>query len=361
MSFYAIGEPEYKTSNWYRNIMDGLISEKRQKRFSLTLLDTIDELQLHTVSNEDVMFVVGTNSEWLTKVIKVCESFFDNRVIVLGNHENNLSCGRYSTVTADIVRDIQVLYNYLTSYNKTRIAMYGINPDSASDAFRKNSFLSCGASEKDLFYNAGSLSQCYENFLQKIDNYDAVICANDYAAISLMRYLKNERRIFVTSCGGGTLLSHFFSPCITHTWIDFQAFGKAGLELSRILQKNKNVNSMNIYLSSTFFVGETTDYLPLTKEFAPNISSISKENDAFYSDSEIDEMLKIELLLNSCDKVDLFIVERLLHGATYPQIAEELFMSINGVKYKLKNMFRICQVSSKVELVALLSKYINNY
>ena len=361
MTFYAIGEPEYKTSNWYRHILDGLINEKRQKRFTLTLLENIDELNSHTLTDEDVIFVIGTNSEWLIKIIKVCELFFDTRVIVLGNHESNLSNGRYSVVTTDVARDIHVLYNYLKSHNKTRIAMYGINPDSASDTFRKNSFLSCGTSEEDLFYNNGSLSQCFENFLARIDDYDAVICANDYAAISLIRYLKGEKHIFITSCGGGILLSHFFSPRITHTLIDFQDFGKAGFELSRILQKNKHVNSIKIYLTSTFQVGETTDNLPLTKECTSYAVDIQKDTDAFYSDTEIDEMLRIELLLNSCDKVDLFILEHLLKGATYPKIAEELFMSINGVKYKLKNMFKICQVSTKTEFVALLSKYINNY
>ena len=360
MSFYAIGEPVYKNSNWYRNIMDGLISEKRQKRFSLTILDTLEELNDHTITDGDVIFVVGTNSAWLAKIIKVCEAYFDNRVIVLGNHQNTPSSGRYSTVTADIVRDVQILYNYLTSHGKARIAMYGINPDSTSDAFRKNSFLSCGADEKDLFYNDGSLLQCYESFLEHIDNYDAVICANDYAAISLVRYLK-DRPIFITSCSGGTLLSQFFSPSITHTWIDFQSFGKAGFELSRILRKNKNVNSVNIYLSSTFFIGESTDFLPLAEELMPNISNINKESDAFYSDLEIDEMLKIELLLASCDKTDTLIIERLLQGVTYQKIAEEFFMSINGVKYKLSNMFRICQVSSKAEFIALLNKYINKY
>ena len=114
-------------------------------------------------------------------------------------------------------------------------------------------------------------------------------------------------------------------------------------------------------MASTFQVGETTDSLPLTKECTSYAVDIQKDTDAFYSDTEIDEMLRIELLLNSCDKVDLFILEHLLKGATYPKIAEELFMSINGVKYKLKNMFKICQVSTKTEFVALLSKYINNY
>ena len=78
MTFYAIGEPEYKTSNWYKRIWDGLMNEKRQKRFSLTMLESIDELHLFPLSQEDVIFVIGTNSEWLDKTILLCESVFDN-------------------------------------------------------------------------------------------------------------------------------------------------------------------------------------------------------------------------------------------------------------------------------------------
>ena len=360
MSFYAIGEPEYKTSNWYRDIMEGLINEKRQKRFALTILDSIDELKHYTITGEDVIFIIGTNSEWLAKIIQICEAFFHNRVVVLGNHENRLCKGKYSIVTADIARDIQILYNYLVSYGKTRIAMYGINPDSTSDAFRKESFLSCGASEADLFYNAGSLSRCFEDFLKRIDDYDAVICVNDYAAISLVKYLKDKKKLYITSCGGGSLLSHFFSPCITHTWVDYLSFGKAGLDLCRILQKNSNVNSVNIYLSSSFTIGETTDSLPLVEESVPEINAVHKDNDTFYSDTEIDEMLRVETLLNSCDKDDFLILERILNNATYAQIAEELYMSTNGVKYKLKNMFTLCHVTSKTEFIELLNKYLKN-
>lgn len=359
MMFYAIGEPEYKTSNWYKDILDGLLSEKRQKRFSLTMLDTIDQLEECAITPEDIIFVIGTNSGWLDKTLQICEGVFDNRVIVLANHENRFSKGKYSIVTADITHSVQLLYNYLKLYGKQRIAMYGINPRSSSDAYRKRSFLLCGGKEKDLFYNTISLSQCYDEFAERAGEYDAVICVNDYAAISLTKHLPDYRQLFITSCGAGTLLSKFFTPSITHTRINYRAFGEAGLDLCRILQKNSNTNCVNIYLASDFVLGQTTELLPFVKEAMQEVQSIHKDDDKYYADLEIDEMIRVETLLNACDPSDLTILHGILAGKTYPSLAEELFMSINGVKYKLKNMFSLCGVRSRVEFVDLLKKYIH--
>ena len=98
----------------------------------------------------------------------------------------------------------------------------------------------------------------------------------------------------------------------------------------------------------------------MVEESVPEINAVHKDNDTFYSDAEIDEMLKVETLLNSCDKDDFLILERILNNATYAQIAEELYMSTNGVKYKLKNMFTLCHVASKTEFIELLNKYLKN-
>lgn len=358
MMFYTIGEPEYKTSSWYKSILDGLLSEKRQKRFLLTILDSIDVLDSTRVTPEDIIFVIGTNSQWLERTLRVCESIFDNRVIVLANHENRFSKGKYSIVTADITHSVQLLYNYLQLHGKTRIAMYGINPRSSSDAYRKRSFLLCGGQETDLFYNTISLSQCYDDFSDAAKNYDAVICVNDYAAISLTRHLPDHRQMFITSCGAGTLLSGFFKPSITHTRINYESFGKAGLDLCRILQKNSSANSVNIYLASDFVPGDTTCHLPFVKEAMQEVQGIQKNDKKYYSDLEIDEMIKVETLLNSCDQADLQLLRGIMAGKTYVTLAEDLFMSTNGIKYKLKNMFQLCGVSARVEFVDLLKKYI---
>ena len=110
MAFFVISEPEYKVSNWYKGIIDGLISEKRQKRLPLTLLNDCSELERLTIESKDVIFVIGTTSNWLNDILILCESIFDNRVILLGNHENPLFKGKYSIVTSDIAHNIQVLY-----------------------------------------------------------------------------------------------------------------------------------------------------------------------------------------------------------------------------------------------------------
>ena len=360
MSFYAIGEPEYGRSNWYANTLNGLIQELRKKRLTLTFLDNVTELEHHTIEEDDAIFLIGTNTKWLRKIIQACEPVFQNRVIVLSNinYDKKLYMGKFSIVTTDTTHDIQLLYNYLISYGKNRIALYGINPSSASDLFRKECFLSYNTSEEDVFYNSVSLSQCFEDFRQKLDLYDAVICANDYSAISLTKHLEDQKQIFITSCGGSTLLLNFFSPRITHTRIDYQSIGKAGFDLYNILKRNRNANSISIYISSCFSAGETTDYLPLSGKYVPETRSFLKENENFYSDPEVSEILKIDTLLNACDGNDFQILERLLNHVTYAQIAEELFMSTNGVKYKIKKMFQICQVASRQEFVTLLKKYL---
>lgn len=357
MSFYAIGEPECKSSNWYDDIVSGLMKEKRRKRFALIMLDSIDELEHHTIEDEDVIFVIGTNSGWLSRIIHICEVHFYNRVILLSDHENRLCSGKYSIVTSDVSHDIQVFYNYLLSCGKTRIALYGVVPDSGADHLRKKSFLSCGATEDDLFYNSESLSKCFEDFSCRANEYDAVICVSNYAAISLIRFLNGSRCPFVVSCGSGTLLTHFFSPSITHTHIDYLAFGRAAVNLCHILQNSDSIDSISIFLESKLSIGETTSNIPLTSKAVSETSISCNPTDKFYSDSEIDEMSKIEAMLNSCDEEDFLILDNLLNNMTYAQIAEKMYMSTNGVKYKTRKMFNMCDVSTKNELIGLLNKY----
>ena len=357
MTYYVIGEPEYETSNWYRSILDGLIAEKRQRRLSVVMLENVSALQSLLPEQEDVIFIIGTNSKWLDGIIELCEARFFNRCIVLGNHNRRL-CGRsYSIVTADIARDVRVLYGYLESLGCRRIALYGVNPESTSDAFKQESFLSCGGQEADIFRNNGSLAGCFDTLQQERTEYGGIICVNDYCAISLVRHLPESDSIPIVSCCG-TPLSGYFRPTITGMRIDYEAFGKAGLDLSRILQKNSNVNAVNIFLASSFCPGETTDGLPLPNRTVAAEPVTVKSADRFYSDPEIEEMLRVEALLSSCEPEDLELLHRLLAGETYAQIGEALFMSTNGIKYKLKGLCRQSGTQSRRELVGLLQKYL---
>ena len=69
-------------------------------------------------------------------------------------------------------------------------------------------------------------------------------------------------------------------------------------------------------------------------------------------------MLKIEKLLNLCDKAETDMLFALLKGSTYSELSEKFHMSVNGIKYKLNKFFELCQVKSKKEFSELLSRYI---
>ena len=265
---------------------------------------------------------------------------------------------KYSIVMTDIARHIYVLYTYLENHGKKRIALYGANPDSVPDFLKKESFVSCGGNKADIYENLCSLENCFENFKDKIHMYDGVICVNSYAAISLVRHMGNKyKKLYITSCSG-TSLTDIFTPSVTCTRTNYSAFGKAGVTLARMLIKNRNINSLTVKLSGEFFVGETTDFLPYKSIESKLDLYGEKETDTFYDDCEINEMINIEKLIDSCTKEDLAIINKLLKGKKYAEIAEEHYISENAVKYKLKNMFSECDVQSRKEFIDLLKKYI---
>ena len=356
MTFYVVGEPEYELSKWYMDIVSGIKHEQRQKRLNCEFLNNIKELGLADIGKDDVILVIGADSEWIDKITMICEALFDNRVIVLGNHERRLKGRKYSIVTTDISRNIKLLYDYLNRNGKKKIALYAINPQSASDLYKKESFMVYNASENDLFYNTVSLDECYKDFSRRIAEYDAVICVNDYAAISLINHLGDNRKIFITSCTGSKL-TKVYSPSITHTRTKEEGYAKAGIALSKMLTRNVEINSVDMYLASDFIVGETTDFIPFNNTENGGLGDVLKGDDVFYSDIEINQMIKIEKLLSVCKDEDFLILKMLLKNYSYNQIADELCFSLNGIKYRLKNMFEICGVRTKENLVNLLNQY----
>ncbi len=359
MTCFAIGEPSYKSSNWYKRIVNGILNEKRQKRFTLILLSRIEELKGFSITENDVLFVIGTGILWLDEITEIAKIYFGNRIIVLGNHTPGLKGKMYSVVTGDISKDIKTLYDYLLSSGKNRICLYGVNPNSVSDKFKEESFRNLCSCNDSVIYNNGSLSECFENFSKTESEFDACICVNDFAALSLVNRLKDKNSKFVVSYGESSLAT-MHSPSITHINSNLDNFASASIELAKLLCKNKSINSVIIYLSSTFIPGETTGFAPLEEYEDVGIKNeiTNSGDELFYSDEEVNRMIKIETLLTSLCDSDFIIVELLLDGKTYEEIAAKANMSVNGIKYKLKNMFEICRVKSKQEFIKLLEEYI---
>ena len=357
MAFYAISDPNYTNSRRYKRILNSFLDTAHKRRLDLTLLDGIDALSHHNFCDTDVLFLLSGRQNWLSEICSICEPIFDNRIIILNNFEQSSYIGKASIVSSDVHFNVQTLYHYLQYHGKKRIAMYAVNPNSSSDRFKREVFLTCGGKEKDIFYNREGFLHCYEQIASRLSDYDGVICVHDYSAISLISHLKDRGNLFITSCGETSLL-RTFTPSITHVENNYSSFGNTGFDLCHILLKNKDVNSVKIHIADNLILGETTDYLPLPKQVVPKLPDTKHSGFYFFSDPEVNEMVKVENLLDTCSEDDLLVIQSLLEQDTYAMIAEKLFLSINGVKYKLKKMFQICGVDSKAEFIELLGKYL---
>lgn len=359
MTFYVISEPGFSTGIWHYNIMDGLIELQRKKRLDFEFLTDTAALNRAAITESDTAFVIGTDNEWLGAVLPRLGRLFGNKVIVLGNH-NPILCGiKYSTVMTDVRESVTALYSYLKSHKKDNIALYGINPCSASDKLRRECFIDCGGKTSNLFYMRNSFAECFETFLRESERYDAIICVNDYAAISLIRHLGEsnaKNKFFIAACGSSRLSQHF-SPSLTHTESDYKKFAAAAYDIHRILHKSDDSNSVDIRLSCILNIGETTRFLPPQTEIY-DCPTADKQRDLYYSDVEVREMMSTEKLLALCDDADRRIIELILGGKSAARIAEILYLSQSAVKYKIKKMYKICDVESKDDFVSILNKYI---
>lgn len=78
----------------------------------------------------------------------------------------------------------------------------------------------------------------------------------------------------------------------------------------------------------------------------------------FFTDPEVQDLLALEKLLSRINDVDALIINRLSSNVAYEQISEEIFMSINGIKYRLNSLMKACNIKSRDDLIRIYNKYI---
>ena len=83
--FFILGEPAYTASSWYKHILDGILPEKRSKRFNLAIIDSIAETDNFRICDDDALFLVGSDPKWLEYVIDASWQNFSKSTMFFGN------------------------------------------------------------------------------------------------------------------------------------------------------------------------------------------------------------------------------------------------------------------------------------
>ncbi|MBQ9736328.1 MAG: LacI family DNA-binding transcriptional regulator [Clostridia bacterium] len=358
MTFYCLGEPSFTASSWHKRILDGLLEEIKRKRYDAVFLENGDALDALIPESDGVMLLIGTDAAWVSDTVSRCAERFGHRIVLLGNAERDTVSGRFSVVSADVSRNVQALYSYLLAAGGHTVALYGINPRSASDRFRKNAFLAAGGKEENVFYNETGLADCFTAFAREGHRFDAVLCANDLCAVSLLRALDGASMDapLVASCDE-TLLARRVRPSVTNLQTRYGDFGRAAIHLARLLVKNPTVSTAEALIESAIAPGDSTRHFPAPTQDNAEPAAPAVVRDGFYEDPEVSEMIKLEALLRTADENDLLILSRLIRGESYEKVAEAVFLSVGGIKYKLSRLCTACGFASKSEMLALFGKY----
>ena len=363
--------PEFKNAFWTKLSLKALSAEIKRKRYSALYLeaDSVREIDFDSVYEADekrLLLYVGHSVSGTPADLKYLS---DRGVhVLLFNYESEVLGGNCSKVLLNYRDGMQKIISYLHANKHDRIALFGINPNSATDLLKDSYFLEYlrehgGNPTRDIYYNYGSISGCFSRFAENHTDYNAVICANDIVALALMQDLKRigvrvPEDMYVTACGGSSMISTITSTTITTVSADQYELGRQAVLTYAYLYKNPCDVAITVKVEAKLTPRASTNYDAEMGEIP--FTSLTKQvpHVDFYDDPVIQSIFSIEALLLGSDDLDRGILEGILKGETYPTLAERLYTSENVISYRIKRMCKTTGCQKKSELCALLSPYL---
>ena len=342
---YILTEPNYSNSVWCKNFLNSLVEALRKNRIAFCeVFDTVP-------ADAETVFLISADYNWTKKTIKKLNRSNISPILIC-NHLETLTGCKYNCVSSDVYTSVKTLLTKISSDKKKKIALYGVNPNSIADIGKVDTLFSYKEQfDVKVYNNSGSLEECFLTFEKDKNEIDAVICTNDFVAISLVRNLNEDdlKRITVYSLTASSL-SQYYRDYITSVDIDYKQYGAAAVFLYKKLKKHSYISNITINLAWNGQENDTpTDSVQID---ADNTA------DTFYEDMQVCEMMKVEKILTVCDNLDKTILKGLLNNKTLEEIDEEVFMSENAVKYRIKKILSDCDIKDKTTLITLLKKYL---
>lgn len=351
-------DPSYSFSIWCTSMLQGLILCLKQKRLSFCRIDAPEQAP----PDCRCVFVVGADDLWVRAALTEVNRMGMTPILLCNQAYHTFDCN-YSTVCSDVPGSMRYLMRWLRENGWTRPMLYGINPLSISDQSRLDSFIASGGDPLGVFYNSGSMRNCYENLTASGSDFDAAICANCFVAISLVRRLRRddpERLKRMKIIGYQEIhLTELFARDICTLRLNSLEYGKAAVMLMEDLQKDPYLS--HIVMAVNWDLSELEGENPKPKAADPRAAKpLPTRRDVFYEDPELNEMMVLENLLYGSEEADREIVRGLLAGASYERIAEEGYMTVSTVKYRVKRMVGLCRLENRRQLLDLMKKYVPN-
>lgn len=355
-------DPSFSKSIWCVSMYDGLVAQLKLKRLAFQVVDNLSQL----APGSRFLFLIGADNTWVHSALEKANEMGVYPILLCNEAYHTFSFD-YSTVCSDVIGSMLHAVDSLRHMNRHRIALYGVNPQSIADQGRLEAYLTAiDEDQSHIFYNNGSLEQCYREFMDfsrtMESDFDAIICANSLTAISMIRRLKVEdpHRLEKLLIFGyqEVRLSALYDRYFHTIQLNFEEYGKAAVMILDNLKKNSNISHMIIAIK---WDNTAIDNLRGKKDRHRGLEfdrSLPAPKDVFYEDEEINEMMLLEKLLYESEELDRQIIQHLLAGSSYEQIAEKSYLTVSTVKYRVKKMVSHCRLKNRTQLLELLRRYI---
>ncbi|MBR4865896.1 MAG: substrate-binding domain-containing protein [Clostridia bacterium] len=353
---YYMFEDRMKQYAWHQKQVQSLRDEMRKKHIPITEITTLEEIPPE--DKEPCVIVTGVSELWENQMIYEARR---RGALVISRRRSHQP--GVSSICMDGASGLDLAVRYLYSLGRHRLALYSVNPASNADPDTAAAFSELTEGKGDIYENNGLLSELYSRIEPHLDEYDGIITTNGYAALSLVRHLKESGRdpadFYVISLGDMQLLSRT-TPAITAIGSQPSNYGAAVYSVYRLLsQPDLQVTSVQLFIKNTLLIREGTQLMP----FADSGSILPEHTTApavnsFFRDEEIQDIAKLETLLSEGDDIDRTIIDYLLLEKSNREIAGLCFLSETAVKYRLKNMREACGQPDREALIEYLKRYL---
>jgi len=363
MALFVLCDPKYKKTFWCDEKLRGIRDVVARRRKKLQVFTDVHALETAAAKlDEDSSVIVLFDSIPYIQKIAPILARLPIHIILTGTAGNIRLPFQYSCISPDMDHCGRSIVDYLYTHEKKRIAQIAISPCSWSDIGRADAIARYVSAENyRVFYIDKSMEDTYAAFLKERANFDAVLCATDYVAISLIEYLKArdayDSELFLITYGD-TVLARLYGIGITSFTVNYYACGEAAAKL-HYDRGRYGWSAVTALLRNKMIIRDSTANAPyIPSQPLPLPLDADAPIKPLHFPLLTYHIGQLGRLLATCEIVDLRLIYCMLSGYSYEKMSDACFLSVEAVKYRLRKFRDALGFTSRIETTEFIRAYV---
>ncbi len=306
----------------------------------------------------DPIVILSADGVWIDECLKHLEN---NRIVLISDIVDVKGRNTFH-ISSDQETVIYEGLSHLQQKGFKSTAFFGVQKNDISDQRKADAFTRI-VSREHIYNIEDDINKACELFLKNVLNYDSVICANDIIAAYLLSKCR-QKGIDVPNdlaiMGNGNLwISAHTSPPLTTTVSDYETTVAVALQTCQNIVRFPNIASLDIRLKIKLICRESTDITGESKSPCKYIPTYMGKfmGDDTENSKELLHIQQIDRVLSALSSEEQRIISMLVNGAKYSEIAEQIHLSEDSIKYHIKKIYKSLNIHRKNEVINLFYIY----